>query len=306
MSFSADVKEELAGIVPGPRHCQIAEVSAFVRLIGVVERDENGREVLAGFRTDSGKVASLLFTLFQRAYNIELVIGQTESRRRSHRPALSVKMPGGAPSESVLQSIRHSSVLQTECCRKAFLRGAFLSAGSVSDPEKSYHLEVVCPEEETAKLVRDTMQRENLDAKIVLRKKDYVVYLKEGDRIVELLGMMGGSISFLNAESIRVMKEMRGSVNRQVNCETANLNKMIVSAVRQTEDICYIRDHGGFGTLPDPLREMAEVRLANPDVPLAELGKLLDPVIGKSGVNHRLRKLGSIAARMREEAEGQA
>lgn len=304
MSFSGEVKEELAGIVPGPRHCRIAEAAAFVRFIGVMEENEDQAPSLMGFRTDRTGVATLLFTLFQRTYNIGLVIGETEGKRRPRGPALSVRMPDGVSSEEVLQSISHGSMLQMECCRNAFLRGAFLSAGSVSDPEKSYHLEIVCPDAGTAGIVRDTMKRQGLDAKVVIRKKDHVVYLKEGDQIVELLGMMGASISFLNVENVRVMKEMRSSVNRQVNCETANLNKIIVSAYRQIEDICYIRDHVGFGELPDALREMAEVRLAYPDVPLAELGRYLNPVIGKSGVNHRLRKLSSIADKKRREAEG--
>ncbi len=299
MSFSGEVKKELVQLVPSSRHCRIAEIAAFVMLLGVTETDGDGLEHLIGFRTDNPDTASLLFTLFQRAYNIELSVSIKEEHRHLRRSPLTVTVPGGVPSDGVMKSLRHRSVLQMACCRKAFLRGAFLAAGSVSDPEKSYHLEIVCPDEPSARLLRDTMQREGLDGRIVQRKKDHVVYLKEGDMIVEMLGAMGGSISFLNVENVRIMKEMRGSVNRQVNCETANLNKTIVSAVRQIEDIRYIRDHTGLQNLPESLREMAEVRLAFPDMPLAELGKQLDPQIGKSGVNHRLRKLSSIAASLR-------
>lgn len=197
------------------------------------------------------------------------------------------------------KAISHSSILRLDCCRRAFLRGAFLAAGSVSDPAKSYHLEFVCKSRDAAEKLKRLLIKEGFDAKIVVRKKDQVVYLKEGDEIIDLLGMMGAGISFLNAENVRVLKEMRGTVNRKVNCETANLSRTAASAVRQMEDINYIRVRRGFGDLTPALRQMAEVRLANPDASLAELGAMLDPKIGKSGVNHRLRKLSAIAEDLR-------
>ena len=296
MSFSSEVKKELLEIVPSARHCLLAELSALLMILRPGEEEER-RGVLA--RTESEGTASLLFTLFRKAYNIVPVVTQTESRKRGRGVSYEIACGGGITPEEVKKSLGHSSLLRLACCVRSFLRGAFLAAGSVSDPEKSYHLEIVCEERGTSEAVQSAMRSLMLDAKIVLRKDDHVVYLKEGDQIVTLLGEMGASISFLNIESVRVMKEMRGSVNRIVNCETANLNKTVVSAVRQMDDIRYIRDHGGFGDLPDALREMAEVRLAHPDAPLAELGQYLDPPIGKSGVNHRLRKLGGIAEKMR-------
>ena len=138
-----------------------------------------------------------------------------------------------------------------------------------------------------------------IDAKIVIRKKHYVVYVKEGSQIVELLGLMGAHISLMQLENVRIVKEMRNSVNRRVNCETANITKTVTAATRQIEDIIYIRDHYGLENLPEPLSQMAEVRLENPDAPLKELGEYLDPPVGKSGVNHRLRKLSELADRIR-------
>lgn len=303
MSFSGDVKRELMAVVPSSRHCRIAEIAAFVHLLGGKARPGAEGAVLS-FCTDSEEVADLLFTLVSKVYNICLDITETEGRRRGHGKGRLLWTDDADRAEALLASVDHPSLLRMECCRKAYLRGAFLAAGSVSDPEKSYHLEIVCQSAETAKMVQGAMSGIGIEAKTVIRKTDHVVYLKEGDRIVSCLGAMGASISFLNLESVRVMKEMRSNVNRIVNCETANLSKTIESAVRQLEDIAYIRDNGGFADLPDTLREMAEVRLAYPDATLAELGTFLDPAIGKSGVNHRLRKLGAIAEKRRAQIGG--
>ena len=140
-----------------------------------------------------------------------------------------------------------------------------------------------------------------IDARIVVRKKYYVVYIKEGSQIVDILNVMEAPVALMELENIRILKEMRGSVNRQVNCETANINKTVSAAVKQMEDIIYIRDTAGFDSLPDNLREIAELRLARPEATLKELGEALDPPVGKSGVNHRLRKLGSMAELLRQE-----
>lgn len=295
MSFSADVKKELSQVVPSSRHCQIAEIAAILRLLGGSGGDESDGLLL---RTENGTAARKLFTLLKRAYNINVAEMGDDRKEGPYE----IRIPDADRRDAVLKAVGHPSLLNQECCKKAFLRGAFLASGSLSAPEKYYHFEIVCPDAETAEAVRRTMSGIGYDAKTVIRKKDHVVYLKEGGQIVEILGAMGACISFLNIENIRVMKEMRGSINRQVNCETANMNKTIISAVRQIEDITYIRDHGGFGDLSPALRQMAELRLGFPDMPLQELGEHLDPRIGKSGVNHRLRKLGRIAEEMRQKS----
>ena len=140
----------------------------------------------------------------------------------------------------------------------------------------------------------------DLDAKIVERKKTYVVYLKEGSQIVDVLNIMEAHVGLLELENVRIMKEMRNSVNRKVNCETANINKTVSAAVRQIEDIKYIRDTIGFDKLPEGLKDVALTRLTYPEATLKELGGLLENPIGKSGVNHRLRKLSDIAVKLRE------
>ena len=190
-------------------------------------------------------------------------------------------------------------LIKNSCCQRAFLRGAFLCIGSMSDPQKSYHLEFVCTDEDKARQLQSVIQGFDIEAKIVLRKKYYVVYLKEGSGIVDLLNVCEAPIALMKLENLRIVKEMRNSVNRRVNCETANITKTVTAATRQIEDIIYIRDHYGLENLPEPLSQMAEVRLENPDAPLKELGEYLDPPVGKSGVNHRLRKLSELADRIR-------
>lgn len=190
-------------------------------------------------------------------------------------------------------------LIKNSCCQRAFLRGVFLSVGSISDPSKAYHLEFVCPSMAKAEQVQNVVRGFDVDAKIVMRKKYVVVYVKEGAGIVDLLNVCEAHVSLMNLENLRILKEMRNSINRRVNCETANISKTVSAAARQISDIEYLRDHYGFSKLPEPLREMAEVRLENPDCPLKDLGQLLDPPVGKSGVNHRLRKLSELAESVR-------
>lgn len=179
--------------------------------------------------------------------------------------------------------------------RKAFLRGVFLTTGSVTDPEKVYHLEIVLPDKALSRQVASVMRSFSLNAKTVLRSGHYVVYLKESDQIASFLGLIGASVSLLNLESVRVFKDVRNNVNRKVNCETANMNKTAEAYVSQLRDIDYIEQHIGLKNLPEHLREIARVRMEYPEATLSELGGFLDPPVGKSGVNHRLRKLHEIA-----------
>ena len=193
-----------------------------------------------------------------------------------------------------------NAMVQAVCCKRAYIRGAFITAGSMSDPGKSYHFEIVCNTLEEAEYLRSLICVFELDGKIVERKRNYVVYLKEGSQIVDILNVMEAHVALLEFENIRIMKDMRNSVNRKVNCETANINKTVSAAVRQMEDIKYIRDTVGFDKLPEGLKDVALTRLAYPDATLKELGGLLASPVGKSGVNHRLRKLSEIAVKLRE------
>ena len=194
-------------------------------------------------------------------------------------------------------------VIQQSCCRRAFIRGAFLASGSLSDPEKFYHFEIVCATEEKAKQLQGIIAAFDLEAKIVKRKRYYIVYIKEGSQIVDILNVMEAPVALMELENIRILKDMRNSVNRQVNCETANINKTVSAAVKQIEDIEYIRDTIGLENLPENLEEIARERVERPEATLKELGEALDPPVGKSGVNHRLRKLCDIAEQLRDRSE---
>ncbi len=200
-------------------------------------------------------------------------------------------------------SIVGNLVVQQVCCRRSFLRGAFLATGSISDPEKSYHFEIVCATMAKAEQLRAIMATFDIEAKIIRRKRYFVVYIKEGSQIVDILNVMEAHVALMNLENVRILKEMRNSVNRRVKCETANINKPASAAVKQVEDITYIRDTVGFGKLAEGLEEIALKRLEHPEATLKELGLMLNPPVGKSGVNHRLRKLGSIAEAIREEKQ---
>ena len=158
----------------------------------------------------------------------------------------------------------------------------------------------MCNSYDKAVQLSDLIKSFDIESKIVERKKYYVVYIKDGAGIVDILNVMEAHVALMNLENVRILKEMRNSVNRKVNCETANLNKTVAAAVKQTMDIKYIQDTVGLSILPEALRQLAEVRLENPDVSLKELGTLLDPPVGKSGVNHRLRKISEISKNLQE------
>ena len=179
--------------------------------------------------------------------------------------------------------------------KRASIRGAFLLGGSISDPSKSYHFEIVAKSREEADELAKRMQDYEVDARIHKRKGHFVVYLKDASHIATMLGVMGAHASLMDYENMRILNEMRGSVNRQVNCETANIKRTVSTAVRQIEAIRKIEKNAGLSTLPPALREMAQVRLEYPEASLGQLGEYLHPPVGKSGVNHRLRKIVGIA-----------
>lgn len=287
MSFSAEVKEELVRHIGSARHCQIAELSALMHFCGQYGQDQDGN-LLLGFQTENEALIRKGFTLLKKTYNIN-----TGAVKKGEKCDQLLARFGD------LQGEVDPLLLKNACCRRAFLRGAFLCCGSISDPKKGYHLEFVCGSEEQAEQLRQVMAQFGIEARIVLRKRYFVVYLKEGAGIVELLNVMEAHVSLMKLENLRILKEMRNSINRRVNCEAANITKTVKASTRQVEDILYIKKHYGFSRLPDNLREMAEVRLEYPDAALKELGEYLDPPVGKSGVNHRLRKLSELADRLR-------
>ena len=317
MSFSGNVKEELSEHWSTARHCQIAELAAILGLCGSIIINSRN-EYRVKVHTENKAVARKVFTLIKKTFNIESDISirrniQKQSVSYSvvvkqHQDALRVLQAVKLIDEHLdgFEEVRivNPIVVQQTCCKRAFIRGAFLAAGSMSDPKKAYHFEIVCAADPMAEQIRELMSSFSMDAKIVQRKKSYVVYLKEGSQIVDILNIMEAHVSLMELENVRILKEMRNTVNRKVNCETANLNKTVSAAVKQLEDITYLRDTIGLEKLSEGLEEVALARLSHPDASLKELGALLSPPVGKSGVNHRLRKLGDLAEKVRKEQGG--
>lgn len=187
--------------------------------------------------------------------------------------------------------------------KRAYLRGGFLATGSISDPDHSYHLEITFSNRLLAEEYMNFLKEFKINSHFILRKGHYLVYLKEGQDIVDFLNVIGAHGALMQLENIRIVKDMRNQVNRIVNCETANLDKTVNASCRQVENINYIKEHLGLDSLPDGLSEIALLRLENPDVSLLELGRMLNPPLSKSGVNHRLRKIDNIAKNFMDQSE---
>ena len=317
MSFSGNVKEELSHHLGSARHCRIAETAAIISICGGGMIDRRGRYSLK-IHTENLSVARKCFTLLTKTFNIRTDIAIRTNRMKGsvsyyivvkeHDAALRILQATklidqyGEVEEEL--SVVRNIVIQETCCKRAFIRGAFLASGSMSDPEKSYHFEIVCATREKAEQIQKIMKCFELDGKIVLRKKSFVVYLKEGSQIADVLNVMEAHVALMEFENVRILKDMRNTVNRKVNCETANINKTVSAAVKQIDDIRYIQETKGLDKLPEGLKDMALTRLTYPEASLKELGSLLTPPVGKSGVNHRLRKLSEMAEELRTKQGG--
>ena len=313
MSFSSQVKEELRKHESQARHCCIAEFAALFILAGHVKRFGNG-DIYIKIQTENLTVAQKSYILLRKTFRARIEIMVRRHNLQSGTGSYSVFVTRKHDVLNILQAVKiingqkeqwgslsevHNLLVQNTCCKRAFLRGAFMAAGSVASPEKAYHLEIAVISRKLAGQIRDIISSFMIDAKIIERKKYYVVYIKESSQIVDVTG---AHIALMDFENVRIVKEVRNSVNRQVNCETANIGKTVTAAARQIEDIKYIQCNMGFGRLTDGLKEIAGLRLEYPESSLQELGSMLSTPIGKSGVNHRLRKLSDIANQMREEA----
>ena len=313
MSFSSEVKEELAEYTVEARHCLIAELAAMLSMSARVMKKDDGYSVV--FVTENIAAARKLWTYIKNGfgYSPQIIVRCSGHAGKNHIYTVRVDKPEAAgqillatklmtpdeePSEDLMP--KNGMAIKNECCKRAFIRGAFLTSGSMSDPEKFYHFEIVCPTERKAEFIQSILLGFSFDARIVQRKRYYVVYIKEGEQIVDLLNIMMAHRSLLNLENVRILKEVRNSVNRQVNCETANLNRTVSAAVKQLEDINYIKDTVGLDSLSEGLMEIAVLRAENTEVSLKELGQMLLPPVGKSGVNHRLRKISEIADELRQ------
>ena len=317
MSFSSEVKAEIASDIPSARHCRIASEAVLLACIGRFERDQDGKYRLC-LSQDNSEALRKCFTLVCKTSNIRTVVcspvitggreprGWLQADLSSDTVRELAQKTGACDSAGNLRRDDDCTVpaelLGRSCCRRNYIRDLFLCCGSVSDPRKEYHLEWSCDSKEQASQLKEILLSFGKEAKSVLRKKVQVVYFKDSEDIVDLLNLMGAPISMMEMENQRILKELRNSVNRRVNCETANIGKTVSASRKQISDIRFLEESGILRTLPESLRKMAELRLQYPDTPLRELGDLAVPPIGKSGVNHRLRRLTEIAEKYRSDS----
>ncbi len=295
MSFSGKVKEELGKHTSTSRHCQIAELAAIYAF--------SCSDSTLTFEIENEVAARKCFTLLKKTYNIYTNVVSPESILLKKGNSYQISIDNQEEADRILQAVNNPVVTQKACCRRAYIRGAFLCSGSISNPEKSYHFEIVCRCREQAKMLQELFITFEIDAKIIMRKKYFVLYIKEGSQIVETLNVMEAHVALMEFENLRILKEMRNSVNRRVNCETANIGKTVSASVKQIADIETVMGTGYYKNLPLGIQEMAELRIQYPNASLKELGELSNPPIGKSGVNHRLRKISELAEKYQHEKE---
>ncbi len=307
MSFSAEIKEEISGGTARSRHCQIAELAAIIAFCGRIRITETGAYRLL-IHTENIYTVRKFYVLSESLFGIKSEVSvrknmetgsfvytlliKGEVAKELLKTVKFLTKDGGLREDCALVS---SLIIQNTCCKRAFVRGAFLAAGSSTDPEKNYHFEIVVTGSERGDELIGILAELGIKAKLVKRKNHYPVYIKESESLVDFLGMIEAPVSLMKLENIRIYKEVKNNVNREVNCETANIRKTASAAAKQLDDIYYLKKLNKLDKLPENLRELASVRMENPDATLKELGELLSKPIGKSGVNHRLNKISSIA-----------
>ncbi len=297
MSFSYNVKEELAKKNEAPKHCRVAQLSAMAAFCAIYQ---DGGIV---FRHENSLVLDVVKDLLKSAFSLEENdfeerpgILSVRNNEAAGQVLMGIKWMTGAGEDTCIERKIFSSILlRNDCCKKAYLRGAFLCAGSVNDPNGAYHFEIVCRSKEEAEAVASLLKGFSLDVKTIERKKHTIAYLKDGSNITDALNLMGAFNAQMEFYNVMILKDMRNNVNRKVNCETANLKKTVSASLKQIEDIEYIRDNIGMEALKEGLREVALLRLDNPDASLKDLGEMLEPPLGRSGVNHRLKAISEFA-----------
>ncbi|WP_066397642.1 DNA-binding protein WhiA [Cytobacillus eiseniae] len=308
MSFASETKKELTNLEIKDC-CSRAELSALIRMNGSLSF--SNKKLIVDIQTENAAIARRIYILIKKNYDVQVELLVRKKMRLKKNNVYIVRL--AEQTKEILDDLKiltegfifthniSEELIQKKCCKRSYLRGAFLAGGSVNNPEtSSYHLEISSLYKEHNDSLCELMNTFNLNSKTLERKKGFIVYLKEAEKITEFLIIIGANNALLRFEDIRIVRDMRNSVNRLVNCETANLNKTIGAALRQVENIRYIDETIGLHVLPDKLREIAELRVAYQDVTLKELGEMVSGGnISKSGINHRLRKIDEIADKLR-------
>lgn len=310
MSFSFSVKNEVSRIEITDESELLAELAAIIRMNGTIQLKSLGKVNLK-LTTENAATARRMFKILKDLYNKEIDVVVKRNRQLKKTNIYIIVISNSDFAQEILEDIRFidkdsnnilrpnykidNEIIKNLELKKSYIRGSFLGGGSVSNPEKSYHLEFTTNNQIHAEDLSKIVNSFNLNSKVIKRKESYVVYLKEAEQIGDVLNIIGAHQNLLKLQDIRILKDMRNNVNRIVNCETANLDKTVSASMRQVENIKYIDEVKGIDELPPKLREVAYLRLDNRNATLKEIGEMLDPPVSKSGVNHRFRKIEKIA-----------
>jgi cell division protein WhiA len=308
MSFASEMKKELTTL-DVKDCCTKAELAAMIRMNGSLSF--SNRKLIIDVQTENAAIARRIYTLLKRNYEVSVELLVRKKMKLKKNNIYIVRLAEKA--QELLMDLKilgegftiihdiSQEIIHKKCCKRSYLRGAFLAGGSINNPEtSSYHFEIFSLYKEHNDALCELMNTFDLKSKTLERKKGFITYLKEAEKIAEFLRIVGAHNSLMRFEDVRIVRDMRNSVNRLVNCETANLNKTIGASLRQVENIRYIDKTVGLGILPDKLREIAELRVQYQDVTLKELGEMVSGgAVSKSGINHRLRKIDEIADKLR-------
>jgi cell division protein WhiA len=310
MTFSKDTKDELAHIVPEKNCCILAEIAGFIRVCGTIKLMGGGKFKVV-LTTEHNAVARHYKTLIKAYFDVDPIveIGRSQAINKGKVYLMSL-----GPEELSEQILRETGILmlrggmnyisdgiyegliKTKCCRKAYLRGLFLGTGTMSNPEKGYQFEIVCDSEILAGDVKRLINGFiDIHAKVIVRKGQYVVYIKAASQILDLLAIMGAHTQYFAFEDTRMKKELVNRANRIQNCDQANIDKTVMASEKQISDIRAVTARGGMDILPKKLREIALLRLENPDASMTEIGAMLDPPLKKAGVNNRFARIAELA-----------
>lgn len=308
MSYASEVKKELTGLQVHLDNAK-AELMALIRMNGSL--GIANRNMILNVQTESPAIARRIYSLLKQFYQVEseIVVRRKMKLKKNNQYVVRLRYHAqeilsdlGILEGFQIKEKVPMALLKDDLMIRSYLRGAFLAGGSVNNPETSrYHLEIYSLYEEHNEMIAQMINRYHLNARTTARRSGYIVYLKEAEKIAEFLQLIGATNGMLKFENIRIVRDMRNSVNRLVNCENANMDKIANASNRQIENIRLIDSMVGLDSLPEKLRAIAETRLAHQEVSLKELGVLVPGgPISKSGVNHRLRKLNAYAEELRQ------
>lgn len=316
MSFSADVRLEIAHMNTENLCCMRSEIAGMLLSSGNLLITGRGSVALT-LSSELAAIARHIYLLIRASFDERCEISVSRREYPRVRNVYTLMLRGeaaervltecGAVHRECVFALRNGlpeRLLGRQCCQRAFMRGAFLGCGSAADPVSQYHLEFAAGRESFARAFAKFLNRFGLNARVVARKSAFVVYLKECDQIINLLGLMGAHEALLKMESARVLKSVRNKANRAANCDNANMDKSINASMRQTQAIEWLQKNIGLDRLTPALAQVAMARLDNRNATLEELGELMNPPLGKSAINHRLRRIEELAARLRERHGG--